>query len=306
MQVAVLFLQRIAEENMTVHRTFARNLVSAIVLLTIVMSAMGSHRAQALGGNELSAGFKEFGSAINLSRKNGAGVFAGLRDNSASIPQAITGTITIWHSFESGSTDETAFIQVIQNAEAANPGLTVITEFHLFGDLINDYKAAVDAGGGPDMYLANSDEIGDLARRGYILNIDSYLQGQLTNVQQNAIDGVRVNGQLYGVPENAKAVGLFYNKSMVPTPPTTTTELLSLLQSGETLTSPYAGSYWFFGFWNAFGGQIMDGDGHCIATQGGIVPAMQYLVSLKNAGASLDIDYEEATSKFENVSATVF
>jgi hypothetical protein len=87
---------------------------------------------------------------------------------------------------------------------------------------------------------------------------------------------------------------------MVPTPPTTTAGLLSLLQSGESITSPYAGSYWFHGFWNAFGGQIMDEDGHCIANQGGVTPAMQYILSLQNTGALLDIDYEEATSKFEN------
>lgn len=148
------------------------------------------------------------------------------------------------------------------------------------------------------MFVALNVNLGNQVRAGVIRNLDTYLQGRLTNVYTTAIDGAKVDGQLYGVPESAKAVALYYNTSQISTPPTTTTDLLSLVQSGRTLASPIGGSYFFYGFWSAFGGQLMDENGRCIADRGGIAPAMQYLFELQGAGAQLEIDYNLAQSQF--------
>jgi arabinogalactan oligomer/maltooligosaccharide transport system substrate-binding protein len=214
----------------------------------------------------------------------------------------ITGTLTLWHSYEPGSSNETALNQVIQNAQNDNPGLAVVTEFHAFETSLTDYQAAVQAGGGPDLLDGSSDWIGDLSRAGHILNLDSYLTGNLTNVTQPAIDGMKVDGQMYGVPKNAFVVAMYYNKSSLPTPPTTTAELLDVLQNdGKSIAGPgNAGSYFYYGFWSAFGGQLLDGTGRCIADQGGFQPAMQYLLDLQTAGAVLDMDYAIAESQFLN------
>ena len=136
-------------------------------------------------------------------------------------------TVTIWYAYNQGGAEEQAFMQVIQNAEAAYPGLDIVPEFHPFGSLFTDYETAVQAGNGPDMYVAPNDSLGDYARKGVILNIDAYLQGQLGNFSQVAIDGMKVDGSLYGIPESAKALALYYNKSLISTPPTTTAELLA-------------------------------------------------------------------------------
>jgi arabinogalactan oligomer / maltooligosaccharide transport system substrate-binding protein len=213
----------------------------------------------------------------------------------------ITGTVTLWHAYGLGSGEDLALSQVIQNAEAANPDLTIISVRHAWPDIFTNYENAVLAGGGPDMFIVPNDELGNHMRAGVIRNLNTYLQGRLTNVSQKAINGMNVNGQLFGVPESAKAVALYYNKSMVSTPPLTTAGLLALLQSGETLVADGVnGSYFFYGFWSAFGGQLMNSSGRCIADQGGFVPAMQYLLDLQAAGAVLQIDGSVAESLFLN------
>jgi arabinogalactan oligomer/maltooligosaccharide transport system substrate-binding protein len=119
-----------------------------------------------------------------------------------------------------------------------------------------------------------------------LLNIDSYLTGRLTKVRQVVIDGMKVSGVMYGVPESAKAVALYYNKALIPTPPATTAELLAMLQSDETLGAGW-GSYFLYGLFPAFGGHLMDAAGKCIADKAGYVPAMQYMLQLQTAGAQI-------------------
>jgi arabinogalactan oligomer/maltooligosaccharide transport system substrate-binding protein len=219
-------------------------------------------------------------------------------------PAAITGTVTLWYAYGSGSGEESALQQVVAAAETANPGLDIVTQHHDFPNIYEDYETAVGAGGGPDMYIAPNDRLGIQARAGLILNIDSYVIGKLGNVSQSGKLGMKWAGHYYGVPESAKAVALYYNKSMVAAPPTTTAALLSLLQGGDTLSGP-ANPYHFYGLFRAFGGTLIDSSGFCIADQGGFAPAMQYLLQLQAAGADLT-DYGTAESLFLNGTAGMF
>jgi arabinogalactan oligomer/maltooligosaccharide transport system substrate-binding protein len=106
-----------------------------------------------------------------------------------------------------------------------------------------------------------------------------------------------VDGSLYGVPESAKAVALYYNKSLVDTPPATTDELRAAIEGGTPMTF-FIGAYHMFGWSGAFGGELMDGEGQCIADQGGWAEALEYLVALKEAGAAMDADYGVAEAPF--------
>jgi arabinogalactan oligomer / maltooligosaccharide transport system substrate-binding protein len=207
--------------------------------------------------------------------------------------QLITGTVTLWYAYTPGGNEEMALTQVISNALAENPGLIVTATYISFADIYNVYETEVISGGGPDMFVASNDNLGSEARLGVISNLDDYLQGRLTDVYTTAIEGMKVNGELYGVPESAKANVLFYNNSTITTPITTTADLLALVQGGKNLVIPNGdggGPYFNFGFFGAFGGQLLDSTGRCIAKDGGFAPAMQYLVDLKNAGAAIITD----------------
>jgi arabinogalactan oligomer/maltooligosaccharide transport system substrate-binding protein len=113
--------------------------------------------------------------------------------------------------------------------------------------------------------------------------------------------GMMVDGQMYGVPESAKAVALYYNKSMVDAPPTNTDELLAAVQSGDILIQNQ-NAYHLFGWWPAFGGDVLSADGAVACPNGeeGIADAMQYLLDLKEAGALFETDGGRADALFRN------
>jgi arabinogalactan oligomer / maltooligosaccharide transport system substrate-binding protein len=207
------------------------------------------------------------------------------------------GTIDLWYSYTLGSQDETTLFTVIHNAETEFPGLHVIaTNQSASGNFIYTYNNFVSSGSGPDIILAQNDYLGDMVRRGTVLNLAGYVtQDRLADYKQYALDGMAMDGKLYGLPVSAGVVALYYNKSMVPNPPTTTNELLSLVKNGQNLEVPDGASYYLYGIWSAYGVQLMDESGRCNASQGEFVPAIQYLRDLKKAGAHLQEEFGTAT-----------
>jgi arabinogalactan oligomer/maltooligosaccharide transport system substrate-binding protein len=88
---------------------------------------------------------------------------------------------------------------------------------------------------------------------------------------------------------------LYYNKKILSSPPQTTADLLkSASQLGF-----YPDSYLVYEFFSAFGGQLMDANGRCIAEQGGAVDAVQFLLDLKPAGASAYTSLDQLGADFE-------
>ena len=83
-----------------------------------------------------------------------------------------------------------------------------------------------------------------------------------SNDSDVSVEGSKVDGKLYMVPESLKAVAMYYDKSKVATPPTTTDELLQAVKDGKIKAGFDAhSSYHSFGWWAAFGGKLMDDDG---------------------------------------------
>jgi arabinogalactan oligomer/maltooligosaccharide transport system substrate-binding protein len=212
-------------------------------------------------------------------------------------PKGPSGEVTLWHAYQTGSAEEDTLAVLIGNAEDEFPNLTINVLQIPFDQIFNKWQTEVAAGGGPDMFVAPNDDLGNMARADLVENLDSYLAGKLGGFSQVAIDGMKVGGSLYGVPESAKAVALYYNKSLVDTPPTTTDELLQMIEDGAPTTF-FVGAYHLYGWAGAFGGELMDADGKCIADQGGWVEAGEYLLELKEAGAVFDADYGVAEAPF--------
>ena len=215
-------------------------------------------------------------------------------------PEGINGTVTLWYSYPPGSADENALLMVIQNIEAENSGLHVAASSRSSsGDYIEEYKAAALAGAGPDIFLSDSGQLKTLVNSGTVLGLDSAVSNSLNGMKQYALDALTLDGTLYGLPESAEAVALYYNESMVPDPPTSTDDLILLVKKGQMVEIPSYSAYFLYGFWSAFGGQLMDENGRCIADQGGFVPTMQYWQNLKKAGANIRAEYSQAMDRFK-------
>lgn len=187
--------------------------------------------------------------------------------------------VTFWHAYGTGSAEETAMTALVAQAQADLPNLKINVLQVPFNDIFNKYRTDVAAGGGPDMFIAPNDSLGDDARAGLIADITDLVAGKLDGVAPLAVDGMSLDGKIYGVPESLKAVALYYNKSMMATPPATTDELKAMMEAGDPISVSF-GCYHHWGFYNAFGGKIFDANWTFVADQGGVADAMSYLNDL--------------------------
>jgi arabinogalactan oligomer/maltooligosaccharide transport system substrate-binding protein len=200
---------------------------------------------------------------------------------------ALTGALTVWHSYGSGAgTEAKALKTVTDKIVAANPGLKLTIQDVKFDDLFKKFELEAASGKGPDLFIAPNDSLGKEARAGLFLDITSKLEGKLPNASKVSIDGSKVDGKFYMVPESLKAVAMYYDKSKVATPPATTADLLAAIKGGTIKAGFDAhSSYHSFGWWAAFGGQLMDDKGKCIADTTGVADAYKFFQVIQTAGA---------------------
>jgi arabinogalactan oligomer/maltooligosaccharide transport system substrate-binding protein len=221
---------------------------------------------------------------------------------SAAAPSAaaLTGSLTLWNAYSGGGTAEgKAFAEVLAAVQAANPGLTLNVLDVPFSDLFTKFETEAAAGGGPDMYIGPNDNFGNEVRAGLLADTGDVSGQFVPQTVQVAIDGSQVDGKYYTIPESLKAVAMFYNKDKVATPPATTDELLAAVKSGVKV-GINQGAYHNWGFWYAFGGQIMDGTGKCVAdATSGVSDALTYLKALKDAGATFYTDGAKMEDAFK-------
>ncbi|MEO5884167.1 MAG: extracellular solute-binding protein, partial [Candidatus Limnocylindrales bacterium] len=180
-------------------------------------------------------------------------------------PAGMAGELTIWHAYSSGAgTELAALTEVLANVQAANPDLKVTVLEVPFADLFNKYNADAATGAGPDLFIAPNDSLGFQARETVISDLDAALAGKLDGKTETAVNGSKVDGKLFMVPESLKAVALFYDSASLATPPATTDALLAGVTDG-TIKAGFFGSkdgaYHNFGWWAAFGGKLMDDAG---------------------------------------------
>lgn len=222
-------------------------------------------------------------------------------DPGASAAAELSGELTLWHSYGSGGGETGALNTVLDNVRAANPGLTLNVVEQPFDQIFNKWNTDVAAGGGPDMFIAPNDSLFTQADAEVLANLDEYLANNpaLEGFHDVAIEGSKVDGSFFMVPESLKAVALWYDNSAIPTPPATTDELLAGVKDGTIKLGINQGIYHQFGWGGAFGGELMDDSGKCVADQGGFAEAFGFLKELKGAGAVFNTDGNALKTDFQ-------
>ncbi|NOK59350.1 MAG: extracellular solute-binding protein [Chloroflexi bacterium AL-W] len=269
-------------------------LIGVIAILTLFLAACGqtgtTTEEEAPAGDTAAEGEATEGEAAEGEATEG--------EDTTATEGAVSGDITLWHAYGSGGAEEKVLGQLIENAQAEFPDANITVLAIPFDQLFNKFETEAATGGGPDVFVAPNDSLVRQVEAGLLMPLDDMLAGQLDSASPVAIEGSTVNGELYAVPQSLKAVGLFYNKEAVETPPTTTDELLEAVQNGATL-GLNQNAYHSFGFFVGFGGELMNEEGVCIADQGGFTEAMEYLVELKEAGAQFFTDGGAAANAFQ-------
>lgn len=143
-------------------------------------------------------------------------------------PANLKGKLSFWHGL-SGSEESTLTNTIVPAWKAAYPDVSLTVLKVPFDQLQNKYSTEASSGGGPDVLLGPSDWVGGYAEGDLILAVND-LAGPSFDSGYNpaSVEGITYNGKVYGVPQNINGVALFYNKTLVPTPPKTTDELLQM------------------------------------------------------------------------------
>jgi len=194
----------------------------------------------------------------------------GVMTRSVGAQEALSGELTFWHGL--GTEATVLNDQVIPAWEAAYPDVSLNILQVPFDQLQNKFLTEASAGGGPDVLLGASDWIGNYAESEVVLPLNEIAGAEFAaGYNPAAISGVTFDEQIYGVPQNVNGVALFYNKTLVPTPPTTTDELLAMA-SEIAAANPdvygfglIANFYSNVGYLFGFGGAIFQEDGETSA-----------------------------------------
>ncbi len=131
--------------------------------------------------------------------------------------------------------------------------------------LRDDFQTAAPVGEGPDILFGVAhDQGGTLVSNGLVAPID--LGDRVSEFDPNAISACTYDGKLYCMPYATENIGFFYNTDLVPTPPTTWDEVVSM---GEALKAEgkvdyimavTGTTYDAYPLYTAFGGYIFGKD----------------------------------------------
>lgn len=139
-------------------------------------------------------------------------------------PVEPAGTLRIWADDTRAPVLQDLAPQVL---EAYNLELVV----ELKSALRDDFQVAAPLGEGPDIVVLTAhDQAGALVANGLLAEVD--LGDKAGDFVQPAIDACTFDGKLYCLPYATENMGFFYNTDLVPTPPTTWDEMVSI---GEAL-----------------------------------------------------------------------
>lgn len=119
-----------------------------------------------------------------------------------------------------------ALLQMARQFQAEYGIAVEVTEVG-FGDIRPNFSVSAPTGQGPDIIVGAHDWVGEFARNGLVEPIE------LTPAERDqfipvALQGFTYGGRLYGLPYAIEAIGIIYNKDLVPTPPATFDELLAI------------------------------------------------------------------------------
>ncbi len=174
--------------------------------------------------------------------------------------------VTVWHAYR--GEEKAAFEKVVANYNAAQGGKvkvsTLAVPYDAFADKIS---AAVPRGKGPDIFIYAQDRLGGWVEAGNTVEpIDFFLdKGTKDKFISTTMEAMTYRGSTYGLPLNYKVITMIYNKKLVPQPPKTSAELVTMAKkltnakAGQFgLAYSYGDFYYHAILMNGFGGRVFD------------------------------------------------
>jgi arabinogalactan oligomer / maltooligosaccharide transport system substrate-binding protein len=174
--------------------------------------------------------------------------------------------LVLWHSYR--AEEKAALEKLVEQYNKSNASKHTVkvlaVPYDAFADKIT---ATVPRGKGPDVFIFAQDRLGGWIEAGNTIEpIDFYLDDALTKrFIPTTMQAMTYRGTVYGLPLNYKVIALIYNKKLVPTPPKSSSELVTVAKkltdkkAGRFgLAYSYADFYYHAALMNGFGGGVFD------------------------------------------------
>lgn len=175
-----------------------------------------------------------------------------------------SGTVTVWHSWEEPYV--TALLNVITAFQEEYPNVYFDVLYVPELDLQANFEQAALDGGGPTV-LIGPDEWGpSIYDNGLVAGLSDLIAPEVLNtLNPAAVDRGRYRGELIGIPVYINGNVLYRNVGIIPSPPFTYDELISLAESankGDILGAYLDRSFNFSaGHLFGLGGSLMNSEG---------------------------------------------
>ncbi|MXU65261.1 maltose/maltodextrin ABC transporter substrate-binding protein MalE [Oceanomicrobium pacificus] len=163
------------------------------------------------------------------------------------------GKLLVWINGDKGYTG----LQAVGDKFAEELGVEVVVEHP--ENVTDKFQQAAANGQGPDIFIWAHDRFGEWAAGGLISPVEPS-QAIVDNTFDFTWDAVSADGKIWGYPIAVEAVGLIYNKDLVPTPPATMEEIAEMEIDGVTsnIMWDYNNTYFTFPLLMAGGGYAFE------------------------------------------------
>ena len=196
-------------------------------------------------------------------------------DETVEEPAALSGSIDFWvYEPDAGKPEAVEALESLKaDFEAANPGTTINIVQVPKNDFTTKLNAAIVAGTAPDASYLDQPLVARFALDGVLASMPEGLLDEAT-LYQGALNTNRVGGRLYGLPLSQTCIALYYNKDLVPNPPTTWDELITIAEEIYDPDNQIAamevprggwGAWIFPAFVATAGGTMLDEENHIVS-----------------------------------------
>lgn len=215
----------------------------------------------------------------------------------------LRGRILLWHDW--GAEDTAVLDELLAGFTALNPDVRVVTVAVPPGTLRQRYAETATLGLGPDLLILSDDDVRPLVDA----NLLRPIQAEAANTEKflpTALDSLRYQGNLYGLPLSLRPVALYYNPEKVSEPAQTLEGLLQQARAGQTvaLNSQFVSSLWGL---TAFGGTLFNAEGQVVLNQGGYTNWLSWLKTAQELpGIILDRNDETLRNLFSSGRAAYY
>jgi len=226
--------------------------------------------------------------------------------------------LVVWEQMDPGAQE--LFDTVAADFTAMYPEITVVRSHYETEDLRTNFQNASLAGEGPSLVYGPSDNIGVFQASGVIQPVTNVLTAEfMSTIDPISLDVTKLSGDYYMIPDiNGNQIAMVYNKDLVAEAPTTWEELVTVAQANRSnVDDPENASYgflyneaepyWFVGFYNGFGGAVMDEEFNPTLDNQAMIDALTFVRDIRQVdGLGMEgMNYDIADSMFKSGNAAI-